>query len=77
MDTSTSQERKKREMWSLRTKSGEICPVASTSKNAEARRNRAFRKRKRGTEKICPPCVVVDGSPLRNFLFAFKRAREY
>jgi hypothetical protein len=42
MDTSTSQERKKREIHSLRTKTREICPTASARKNAEARRNRAF-----------------------------------
>jgi hypothetical protein len=59
MDTSIRRERKKRELCSLRTKTREICPTASTRKNAEARRNRAFRERKRGTEKICPPCVVV------------------
>jgi septal ring factor EnvC (AmiA/AmiB activator) len=64
MDTSTSQERKKREIHSLRTKTREIRPTASARKNAEARRNRAFRERKRGTEKICPPCMVEDGSPL-------------
>jgi hypothetical protein len=55
MDTSIRRERKKRELCSLRTKTREICPTASTRKNAEATRNRAFRERKRGTEKICPP----------------------
>jgi hypothetical protein len=60
MDTSTSQERKKREIHSMGTKTREIFPTPSTRKNAEALRNRAFRGRKRGTEKICPPCVVVE-----------------
>jgi hypothetical protein len=60
MDTSTSQERKKREIHSLGTKTRDICPTASTRKNAEARRYRAFRERKRGTEKICPPSMVVE-----------------
>jgi hypothetical protein len=59
MDTSIRREREKRELCSLRTKTREICPTASTRKNAEAPRNKAFRERKRGTEKICPPCVVA------------------
>jgi hypothetical protein len=55
MDASTSQERNKREIQTQRAKIGKMCPAASTRKNAEARRYRAFRERKRGTEKICPP----------------------
>jgi hypothetical protein len=32
---------------------------------------------KGGQRKSVPPHMVVDGSQLKNFLLAFKRAREY
>ena len=70
--------REKREKRALSgQKSGKFALPCPQGKTAGARRNRGFQPIKRGTEKICPPCVVVDGSPLRNFLFALKRAREY
>jgi hypothetical protein len=63
MDTSTRQQRKERKIRALRSKIGVTCPDASTRKDAEARRNRAIRERKRGTEKICPPYMVVGADP--------------
>jgi hypothetical protein len=75
MDASTSQERNKREIQTQRAKIGKMCPAASTRKNAEARRYRAFRERKRGQRKSVPPHMVVYGSPIINILFALKRAR--
>ena len=63
MDTSTRQQRKKREIRTLRSKIGEMCPAASTRENADARKYRAFRYEKGGQRKSVPPHMVVAADP--------------
>ena len=43
----------------------------------EPAQTRGSRQKKANPEGLVFPLLVVDGSPLRNFLFEFNHAREY
>ena len=53
-------------------------PLSAVRKNPqEPAQTRGSRQKKANPEGLVFPLLVVDGSPLRNFLFAFNHASEY